>query len=114
MAEAWAKKLGGDIFDVYSAGTHEYPRIKPLAVKVLEEEGLDMSHQYPKLLNAIPPKVDILITMGCDVECPFVSSLVKEDWNLEDPSGGPIEDYRICSSLIKEKVINLISKYKNI
>lgn len=113
MAEAWTKKLGGDIFDVYSAGTEKYPEVKPLAVKVMEEEGIDMSSHYPKLLNEIPSSVDILITMGCNVQCPFVPCKVKTDWGLDDPSGGPIEDYRECSNLIKEKVIELIETYKN-
>ena len=113
MAEAWTKKLGSDIFEVYSAGTEKYPCVKPLAVKVMEEEGIDMSSHYPKLLNEIPSSVDVLITMGCNVTCPYIPCTEKTDWGLEDPSGGPIEDYRKCSSLIKEKVISLIETYRN-
>lgn len=112
MAEAWTKKLGSDIFEVYSAGTEEYPEVKPLAVKVMEEEGIDMSTHYPKLLSEIPSSVDVLITMGCNVVCPYIPCKEKVDWGLEDPSGGPIEDFRKCSLLIKEKVIALIDKYK--
>eukprot|EP01156_Anaeramoeba_ignava_P015326 Anaeramoba_ignava/a612767_28.p2 GENE.a612767_28~~a612767_28.p2 ORF type:complete len:139 (-),score=3.45 a612767_28:40-456(-) len=113
MAEAWAKKLGSDIFESYSAGTEEYPEVKPLAVQVMEEEGIDMSNYHPKLLSAIPSEVDILITMGCNVQCPFIPCKVKEDWGLEDPSGGPIEDFRECSALIKEKMIDLIYRCNN-
>lgn len=113
MAEAWAKELGSDIFDVYSAGTEKYHEVKPLAKQVMEEEGIDMSSHYPKLLGEIPSSVDILITMGCGVQCPFLPCKVKEDWGLEDPSGGPIEGYRECSALIKEKVIELVEKYRN-
>ncbi|MGD1823122.1 MAG: arsenate reductase ArsC [Pleomorphochaeta sp.] len=112
MAEAWMKELGSDIFDAYSAGTEKYHEVKPLAVKVMNEEGIDMSSHYPKLLSEIPSSVDVLITMGCNVQCPFVPCKLKEDWGLNDPSGGPIEDFRECSSLIKEKVINLINIYK--
>ena len=112
MAEAWAKKLGGDILEVYSAGTEDYPEVKPLAVKVMEEVGIDMSGHYPKLLSDIPREVDILITMGCNVECPFIPCSVREDWGLTDPSGGPIEDYRKTRDIIEEKVKELIERNK--
>ncbi|NLK98321.1 MAG: arsenate reductase ArsC [Epulopiscium sp.] len=110
MAEAWAKKLGSDVLEVYSAGTEEYPEVKPLAVKVMEEVGIDMSSHYPKLLRDIPGEVDYLITMGCNVECPYIPCSYREDWGLEDPSGGPIEAYREARELIKDKVEDLIKK----
>ena len=113
MAEGWAKKLGSDILEVYSAGTEEYPEVKPLAVEVMEEVGVDMSEHYPKLLTDIPDELDILITMGCNVVCPFVPNDHSEDWGLDDPSGGPIEDYRETRNLIKEKVEDLIKRVEN-
>ncbi|NLD18554.1 MAG: arsenate reductase ArsC [Tissierellia bacterium] len=112
MAEAWAKKLGNDDLEVYSAGTESYHEVKPLAVQVMDEVGVDMSDQRPKLLNEIPEEVDILITMGCNVVCPFVPNSHSEDWGLDDPSGGPIDGYRETRDLIKEKVENLISRVK--
>jgi len=66
-----AKKLGSDVLEAYSAGTEKYPEVKPLAVQVMEEAGVDMSDHHPKLLSDIPAEVDILITMGCNVECPM-------------------------------------------
>lgn len=113
MAEAWMKTLGADIFDVYSAGTENYPQVKPLAVTVMEEAGIDMSKHYPKLLSDIPEELDLLITMGCNVSCPFVPSRYMADWGLEDPSGGPVEDFRVTRDLIKEKVKELIQAVKN-
>ena len=113
MAEAWAKKLGSDVLEVYSAGTEEYPEVKPLAVKVMEEVGVDMTDHYPKLLDEIPEEVDILITMGCNVVCPYIPNSHSEDWGLEDPSGGPIEDYRKTRDLIKVKLEDLIKRVKN-
>jgi arsenate reductase len=95
MAEGWAKKLGSDVLEAYSAGTENYPEVKPLAVQVMEEAGVDMSDHHPKLLSDIPAEVDILITMGCNVECPYVPCQHREDWGLSDPSGGPIEDYTL-------------------
>lgn len=113
MAEAWAKLLGSDVLEVYSAGTVENHELKPMAVKVMEEAGIDMSGHYPKLLSDIPEEVDILITMGCNVSCPFVPTNHREDWGLTDPSGWPINEFRITRDFIKEKVENLISRVKN-
>lgn len=114
MAEGWAKHLGSDIFDVYSAGTEDYPEVKPLAVKVMEEAGVDMSSNRPKLLSEIPEEVDYLITMGCNVVCPHIPHSTMEDWGIEDPSGGPIEDYRVTRDIIKDKVIELIKREKEL
>ena len=113
MAEGWAKKLGSDVLEAYSAGTENYPEVKPLAVQVMEEVGIDISDHHPKLLSSIPAEVDILITMGCNVECPYVPCQHIEDWGLSDPSGGPIEDYRKTRDIIKEKVEDLIQRVKN-
>lgn len=113
MAEGWAKELGKGIIEAYSAGTEEYPEVKPGAVQVMEEAGIDMSSHYPKLLSDIPEEVDILITMGCNVVCPFVPCSHSEDWGLEDPSGGPIEGFRETRDSIKEKVEDLIKRIES-
>ena len=113
MAEGWAKKLGSDLFEAYSAGTENYPEVKPLAVSVMEEAGVDMSSHHPKLLSDIPEELDLLITMGCNVVCPFVPNQHSEDWGLEDPSGGPIDGFRVTRDLIKEKVLLLIDRVKS-
>ncbi|MBE0449469.1 MAG: arsenate reductase ArsC [Clostridia bacterium] len=112
MAEGWTKKLGSEIFDVYSAGTEDYPEVKPLAVQVMEEVGVDMSEHKPKLLSDIPSELDLLITMGCNVVCPFVPNQHAEDWGLNDPSGGPIEGFRETRELIRLKVEELIQRVK--
>lgn len=112
MAEGWAKALGSEVLEVYSAGTEDYPEVKAGAVEVMEEIGISMKEHYPKLLADIPEDIDILITMGCNVSCPYVPCKHQEDWGLEDPSGGPIEGFRTTRDLIKEKVENLIDRVK--
>jgi arsenate reductase len=114
MAEAWAKELGKELVDVYSAGTEKYHEIKPLAKKVMEEVGINMDDQFPKLLKDIPQKVDYLITMGCDVECPLIPNIEKEEWQLDDPSNKSIEEYRKTRDIIRNKVEVLIKKIKQI
>ena len=112
MAEGWAKKLGRDTIEAYSAGTEKYPEVKPLAVEVMEEAGVDMSSHYPKLLTEIPQEVDILITMGCNVVCLFVPANHTEDWGLDDPSGGPKEGFENTRDLVRQKVIDLIVRIR--
>jgi len=112
MAEGWANYLASDILDVYSAGTERYPAPKPLAIEVMEDVGVNMKNHYSKLLDEIPSKLDILITMGCGVECPFVPTKFREDWGIDDPSGGPKENFEVTRDLIKKRVINLIKMVK--
>lgn len=113
MAEGFGKTLGKGIFEAYSAGTEHYKEVKPLAVAVMEEIGVDMSSHSPKLLSDIPEKIDVLITMGCGVECPFLPCDHREDWGLEDPSGGPIEGFRVTRDTIKAKVEDLIKRIES-
>lgn len=112
MAEGWAKKLGSGIIEAYSAGTEKYDKPKPLAIEVMEDEGIDMSDAKSKLLDTLPDDINILITMGCGVECPFVPCDHREDWGLDDPSGGPKSGFEETRDLIKDRVIDLIERIK--
>lgn len=108
MAEAIAKHyLKGFDVEIYSAGTEKYPEIKPLVFETLELKGIPIIDQYPKLLEEIPKKVDILITMGCGVECPFLPANKRYDWGLEDPSGKGLEAFNRTRDLIIDKVLAL-------
>jgi arsenate reductase len=113
MAEAIAKHFGDGAYEIHSAGTEDYPEIKPLAVKVIEEKGISISKQYPKLTKDIPQQLDILITMGCGAECPYIPTKHREDWGLEDPSGKPIEEFRKTRDLIEIKVKELFKRIRN-
>lgn len=113
MAQAWGKEILKDVAKVYSAGVETYPEVKPLAITVMQESGIDISKEYPKLLSDIPGEIDILITMGCGVKCPSISSKHKEDWGLEDPSGKTFNEFRITRDLIKCKVLELKARIMN-
>jgi protein-tyrosine-phosphatase len=112
MAEGWANELGEDILEVYSAGTEDYPGPKPMALEVMNDENIDMSYTSSKLLKDIPEQLDILVTMGCGVKCPYVPTKHREDWGLDDPSGGPKRDFERTRDLIKLKVLDLIDRVK--
>lgn len=108
MAEGFALKYGKDKLEVYSAGSEDYPEVKPKAIEVMKEVGISLKDHRPKLLNEIPKNMDIVITMGCEIDCPFIPSKYQEDWGLEDPSGKDIEAFRKTRDLIESKVIDLI------
>jgi arsenate reductase len=114
MAEGFARFYGSSLLEPYSAGTHPAERVDPGAIAAMKEKGIDISGQYPKFLKDIPAEPDILITMGCGVACPFVPSYYREDWNLEDPVGGPPEKFREVRDLIEQEIIKLIGKLKNV
>jgi arsenate reductase len=88
IAEALCQHFAGGVFDCYSAGTETKPQINQDAVRLVKEiYGINMEKtQYSKLLSDIPP-VDIVVTMGCNVECPFLLCRRREDWGLDDPTG---------------------------
>jgi len=108
MAEALGKKLAADVFVSFSAGTETKPRINPDAVRLMKQiHGVDMEQtQYSKLLSELP-QIDIVVTMGCNVQCPFLPCSHREDWGLEDPSGKSDEAYLKTIRLIEEKVLDL-------
>lgn len=108
MAEAIAKILAADVFEAYSAGTEKENEINPVAVEVIKElYAVDMTAtQHVKLLEALP-RIDILVTMGCNVTCPYLPCQHREDWGLEDPSGKDKEAFLKTAALIKEKMLDL-------
>ena len=113
IAEALGKKLASDVFESYSAGTETKPRINQDAVRLMKQvHGIDMEEtQYSKLLSDIP-EVDVVITMGCNVQCPFLPCSHREDWGLEDPSGKRDEAFLETVRLIEEKVMDLRDRVK--
>ncbi|MCG0275947.1 MAG: arsenate reductase ArsC [Thermosediminibacteraceae bacterium] len=114
MAEAIAKLIASDVFDAYSAGTEIKSEINQDAVKTIKElYGIDMSKtQYPKLISEIP-EVDIVIKMGCNVNCPFLPAKYEEDWGLEDPTGKGEEEFKKTALIIEQKVRDLAKRIKN-
>ena len=108
IAEALGKKLAADVFESYSAGTETKPRINADAVRLMKQvHGIDMEQtQFSKLLSDIPP-VDVVVTMGCNVQCPFLPCQHREDWGLEDPSGKDDAAFLETMAAIEQKVLDL-------
>ncbi len=112
IAEAITKLLYSDKFDIYSAGTELKTHINKDAVRLIKQKyDIDMKKtQYNKLITDIP-EPDILITMGCNVTCPFLPHQYFEDWGLEDPTGKSDEEFEKVIELIETKVNQLAEKF---
>lgn len=108
IAEALGKHFASAQFNSYSAGTETKPQINQDAVRLMKQlYGIDMEEtQHSKLLCDIPP-VDVVVTMGCHVECPILSCTHREDWGLEDPTGKDDEIFLKTIAEIERKVKDL-------
>ena len=109
IAEALGRHLASDVFESYSAGTETKPQINQDAVRLMKElYGIDMEAdgQYSKLITEIP-KVDIAISMGCNVGCPFIGKSFDDNWGLEDPTGKSDEDFKTVMKEIEKRVLEL-------
>lgn len=113
IAEALGKKLASNDFESYSAGTQQVPRINDDAVRLMKQlHGIDMEKdQRSKLLSEIPP-VDIVITMGCNVHCPFLPCAHREDWGLDDPTGKEDHAFLFTIETIEKKILELRERIK--
>ena len=113
IAEALGKKLASNIFESYSAGTETKPRINQDAVRLMKQlHGIDMEEtQRSKLLSDIP-EVDVVITMGCNVNCPCLPCSHREDWGLDDPTGKDDATFEETIRLIETKILDLAERLK--
>ena len=112
IAETLGRHLAADVFESYSAGTERKDHINPDAVrlmKALYHIDMEAEGQHSKLLSAIPP-VDVVITMGCNVQCPFLPCSHREDWGLEDPTGKSDEAFLETIRAIEQKICELKAK----
>ena len=109
IAEALGKHLADDVFESYSAGTETKPRINQDAVRLMKKiYGIDLEAegQHSKLISEIP-EVDIAISMGCNVGCPFIGRTFDDNWGLEDPTGKSGEEFKLVISQIEKKILNV-------
>ncbi len=111
MAEGFARFFGKGKIEVFSAGSRPSGNVNHKAVEVMKEIGIDIGRQESKGFDALPYKeFDLLVTMGCGDECPFVPAKKRIDWKITDPKGKPVESFREVRDQIKEKVLNLLSQ----
>lgn len=108
IAEALGKMYLSDKFECFSAGTKIKPQINQDAVRIMKQlYSIDMEkNQYSKLLKDIP-NPDIAISMGCNVECPFIGREFDYNWQLEDPTGKSDDEFIKVIKTIEQKIKEL-------
>ena len=111
MAEAFARLHGGDWIEAQSAGSRPSGRISPRAIQAMREIGYDLSQHRSKSLAEIPDvEFDVVVTMGCGDECPWVRAKRHEAWDIRDPREMPPDQFRAVRDLIAEKVRALLAE----
>lgn len=110
MAAGYLQDLAGDRVRVFSAGSAPADSINPGAVTAMAEEGIDITHNTPELLDTETVRdSDVVITMGCGDACPIFPGKRYEDWVLEDPAGQGIDAIRRIRDEIKARVTELLA-----
>jgi len=111
MASGWMRHLASDRVDVYSGGSEPASRVNPVAVAVMEERGIDISGAEPQAwTDELIQSVDVVVTMGCGDTCPVFPGTRYIDWDLDDPSGLPIEAVRPIRDDLEQRIRGLIAE----
>lgn len=114
IAEALGRHLAPDAFESFSAGTELREQINQDAVRLMKKRyqiDMEAEGQHSKLLEELPP-VDGVITMGCNVQCPYLPCKWREDWGLDDPTGKSDEVFLETIRQIEEKILRLKERLK--
>jgi protein-tyrosine-phosphatase len=111
MAEAFAKMLGGNEVESYSAGSNPSGKINPKAIHAMKELGYDLSSQQSKSLEEVKrfAPFDGVVTMGCGDACPWMPAKKFIDWEIPDPKEMNEDDFRKVRDLVKKRVKELLS-----
>lgn len=112
MAAAFFNQLADPAkAEAISAGTDPGPRVHPEVLAAMREIGIDLSRATPqKLTEELARDAQLLITMGCGDQCPYVPGLRRADWPLRDPKGQPIEEVRKIRDEIRARVESLLAQ----
>ena len=111
IAEAFARLLGGDRVEAYSAGSRPSGVVNPKAIASMKEIGYDLSSHNSKSLGELPDiDWDFVATMGCGDECPFIRAKLREDWQIPDPKNMPPDEFRRIREMICEKIESLLAE----
>jgi arsenate reductase len=110
MSQAFAKIIGGETVDAYSAGSRPSGKINPKAIASMKELGYDLSAHSSKSLDEVKQfaPFDVVVTMGCGDACPWMPAKKFVDWDIPDPKEMNEEDFRKVRDLIREKISLLL------
>lgn len=110
MSQAFAKILGGETVEAYSAGSRPSGKINPKAIAAMKELGYDLSAHSSKSLDEVKQfaPFDVVVTMGCGDACPWMPAKKFVDWDIPDPKEMNEEDFRKVRDLVREKTSALL------
>ena len=111
MSAALFDRAAGGRHRALSAGTTPADRVHPEVVEVMREAGIDIAARVPrKLTLALAEQADVVVTMGCGDECPYIPGKRYVDWDLEDPKGRPVDEVRATRDDIARRVEALVAE----
>jgi arsenate reductase (thioredoxin) len=111
MSQALFQRASGDRHHALSAGTTPADHMHPEVVEVMRELGIDLADRTPQLLTEqLAAEADVVVTMGCGDECPFIPVKRYIDWDLTDPSGQPLDQVRTIRDDIDQRVHALLDE----
>jgi len=114
IAEALGKHLAVDVFESYSAGTQAVDRINQDSVRLMKQRyGIDMEKTQKSKLTSELPAIDAVITMGCNVNSPYLPSRYRTDWGIDDPTGKDDSEFIKVMNIIEGKIFLLKEKIEN-
>jgi arsenate reductase (thioredoxin) len=111
MSQALFERAAEGGHTAESAGTEPGEGVHPEVVEVMREIGIDLSGRIPlRLTREMAERADVVVTMGCADQCPYVPGARYLDWELSDPRGCPVEEVRRTREEIAERVAGLVSE----
>jgi arsenate reductase (thioredoxin) len=111
MSQALFERAAGDRHTAASAGTTPAERVHPAVVEVMGELDIDLADRRPQLLTReLAADADVVVTMGCGDECPYIPGKRYVDWDLPDPKDRPIDEVRATRDEIDRRVRALIDE----
>jgi arsenate reductase len=111
MSQALFERAAEGRHRALSAGTTPADRVHPEVVEVMREIGIDVADREPKLLTReLAEQADVVVTMGCGDECPYIPGRRYLDWDLEDPKGRPLDEVRATRDDIDRRVRELVEE----
>jgi arsenate reductase (thioredoxin) len=111
MSEALFHRAADDRHEARSAGTTPAEQVHPEVVEAMEDLGIDLSDRHPRRLSREDAKwADVVVTMGCGDECPYIPGKRYLDWDLEDPKGKSLDAVRGTRDEIERRVQRLVAE----
>jgi arsenate reductase (thioredoxin) len=109
MSQALFERIADGRHQARSAGTRPAEHVHPVVADAMREMGLDVSQNRPqKLTDESAQWADVVVTMGCGDECPYIPGKKYIDWDLTDPGGKPLDEVRAIRNEINRRVKGLV------